>query len=568
MAVVEIARIQVRRGQENQTGVPLLEGGEFAWAADTEKLYIGLKIADGGSRNANVEILTENHLRNFFSTLSPLSTTASYVYQVGEDLTLNPNVSVNPFGVEFERTVQQRLDDNDVSILNFGAVGQGLSGDDTQVIQYAHDNLFLNALGKTYDRNDAQDNPVVTTSRTLRFPPGIYKLQDSVFITKGTHIKGEGPDKTIIRVTSGGHYAFQTCSFQSKKGPYALQPGILAYVRYGDAAFGSGRNEPDNIIIEDLTIEYDDSIPITDAYPLIGLHGSDNTIIRNVVFKGHYQITSSPSSNQYHGIELKGTEMISCENVTIENCKFENIFYGIISNHDIRNPQIYNCKFNNCSRGIVFNESVDSLAQFGPRFARIVNNRFEMIKQEAIYAGANSSNWATDHVSKNNQFIDVGNLNNSEGTGAGTPIIKYVTDGNRSIDDYFNRFEFHLQNNSSPLIYSMLVDGAVSLNLADGRLKEILPNTTHLVCRVPINNRTQQLKINFNISNNRVGDVLININENGNTNVTEYFNQSGEVFNLSWAAVEEDIGTNSIKVTVINGESDPFSLRYNILLIT
>ena len=29
MAVVEIAKIQVRRGQENQTGVPRLDPGEF-----------------------------------------------------------------------------------------------------------------------------------------------------------------------------------------------------------------------------------------------------------------------------------------------------------------------------------------------------------------------------------------------------------------------------------------------------------------------------------------------------------------------------------------------------------
>jgi hypothetical protein len=67
MAVIEIARIQVRRGQENQTGIPLLSGGEFAWGADTENLYIGLRREDGGARDANVRILTENDLRLFSS---------------------------------------------------------------------------------------------------------------------------------------------------------------------------------------------------------------------------------------------------------------------------------------------------------------------------------------------------------------------------------------------------------------------------------------------------------------------------------------------------------------------
>ena len=62
MAVIEISRIQVRRGQENQTGVPILAGGEFGWAADTEHLYIGLRREDGGARDANVRVLTENDL--------------------------------------------------------------------------------------------------------------------------------------------------------------------------------------------------------------------------------------------------------------------------------------------------------------------------------------------------------------------------------------------------------------------------------------------------------------------------------------------------------------------------
>ena len=75
MAVIEIAKITVRTGQENQTGVPLLDGGEFAWAADTEKLYIGLRREDGGSRDANVEILTENSLQNFFTANGVLGTT-------------------------------------------------------------------------------------------------------------------------------------------------------------------------------------------------------------------------------------------------------------------------------------------------------------------------------------------------------------------------------------------------------------------------------------------------------------------------------------------------------------
>jgi len=41
MAIIEIAKIQVRRGEENVDGIPALEGGEFAWTVDTQKLFIG-----------------------------------------------------------------------------------------------------------------------------------------------------------------------------------------------------------------------------------------------------------------------------------------------------------------------------------------------------------------------------------------------------------------------------------------------------------------------------------------------------------------------------------------------
>jgi hypothetical protein len=58
MAVIEIAKIQVRRGQEHVTGVPQLDPGEFGWAEDTQNLYIGKRISEGASSDENTRILT------------------------------------------------------------------------------------------------------------------------------------------------------------------------------------------------------------------------------------------------------------------------------------------------------------------------------------------------------------------------------------------------------------------------------------------------------------------------------------------------------------------------------
>ena len=95
MPIIEIARIQVRRGQENQTGVPTLAGGEFGWAADTEHLYIGLRREDGGSRDENVRILTENDLDNFFDSV--VTNNSAYIYRE------NSLITADQFGVEYER---------------------------------------------------------------------------------------------------------------------------------------------------------------------------------------------------------------------------------------------------------------------------------------------------------------------------------------------------------------------------------------------------------------------------------------------------------------------------------
>lgn len=64
MAVVEIAKIQVRRGQENTGGMPQLSPGEFGWAEDTQHLYIGKSITEGAVDNNNTRILTEVDIAN------------------------------------------------------------------------------------------------------------------------------------------------------------------------------------------------------------------------------------------------------------------------------------------------------------------------------------------------------------------------------------------------------------------------------------------------------------------------------------------------------------------------
>ena len=64
MAVYQISRIQVRRGQANQgTGLPQLASGEMAWAIDTQQLFIGSgAVSEGAPGVSNIRIVTEQDL--------------------------------------------------------------------------------------------------------------------------------------------------------------------------------------------------------------------------------------------------------------------------------------------------------------------------------------------------------------------------------------------------------------------------------------------------------------------------------------------------------------------------
>ena len=82
MAIIEIARIQVRRGQENTTGIPQLQPGEFGWAEDTQHLYIGKRITEGAYNDNNSRVLTEVDLPGILEGLRNSTTaTQNTLYQ-------------------------------------------------------------------------------------------------------------------------------------------------------------------------------------------------------------------------------------------------------------------------------------------------------------------------------------------------------------------------------------------------------------------------------------------------------------------------------------------------------
>jgi hypothetical protein len=100
MAVVQISRIQHRRGRKNQgTGIPTLASGELGWAIDAQELYIGNgAVSEGAPTVGNTRILTEKD--------DLLELAGQYAYKRDINFLTGVDTS-NPV----ERTLQQKLDD-------------------------------------------------------------------------------------------------------------------------------------------------------------------------------------------------------------------------------------------------------------------------------------------------------------------------------------------------------------------------------------------------------------------------------------------------------------------------
>jgi hypothetical protein len=61
MAVVQISKIQQRRGQKLLSGMPQLSSAELAWAVDTQELFIGNgSVTEGAPYVGNTRVLTEH----------------------------------------------------------------------------------------------------------------------------------------------------------------------------------------------------------------------------------------------------------------------------------------------------------------------------------------------------------------------------------------------------------------------------------------------------------------------------------------------------------------------------
>lgn len=258
MAVIEIARIQVRRGQESVTGIPQLESGEFGWAGDTERLYIGKRIVDGAKDDDNTRILTENDLVNVFSMIAPgsaISSTSSYRYRDSLSDAAFANITTIPenYGTRPYITIGKKLDQV-VSLIDFLPVWPPAGNDITEVANAALKDIYANTF--------------TNMQRTLLIPAGTYIVSDYLDLPPQTKLLGEGTDITTLVLINDSVNLMRTVD------------------KLGNA-FGNMTNNqavnPKNIHVEGMTLAY--STGITTNLSLISLDNVKDAVVKSVKFE-------------------------------------------------------------------------------------------------------------------------------------------------------------------------------------------------------------------------------------------------------------------------------------------
>lgn len=529
MAVVQISKIQHRRGKETITGLPQLASAELGWAVDTQKLYIGNgSVNEGAPAVGNTEILTEK--TNIFQLLD------QYQFQGNTDATVQTGeFSNNPV----KRNIQQRLDDI-VSIKSFGVVGDGVT-DDTSALQRAVDQIFLNS-GDKFNAN---------SRRALKLEAGSYKVTNTIHIPPYANIIGDGPDKTIITMHVDPNELSQTAKpvFQTVGGDST--PG--SYVEFASM---QNLSRPQNIMIQGVTLSVDSAV--TADAPLMYLDNTTESIIDNVKFTGTWNALDGLDAAQC-GIELRGLGALTSENVLISNCQFTQLSIGVYSIFDTQTITIKDSLFTFGHVGVDLGRtsSGSGSQSQGPRHYLITNSKFDKIDDFGIAVHAPNNTTPFGHTSSSNIFVDVANNGNGQNSPQ-TSVIKFDGELCQSIGDFFERDAFVNENSLSAVPFKPTVDGLhhTQTRMKTATLAEVdaptqiikLPFTKDKIAYIDY----LIVKDGTSSDTTRQGRITLSVRDDSNINLTDSYSHTGNSDGaVEWTANLDDMDSTAGSETLL-----------------
>ena len=486
MAVVQISRIQQRRGRKGDGDLPQLASGELAWSIDTQELYIGNgSVAEGAPAVGNTRLLTENE--DLFSLVG--------LYEYGRDTAIQTGAEIN---YPVQRSLQQKLEEVQVTVLDFTTVDD--TTDYVQAIQRAVDQLYLSS-----GRQD-----MVASRIELVFPAGEYPVSDTVYVPSYASLIGAGKNKTIISSTSTGPI-IECVDDTSEVGVYRTLKKMVCTVTstsstgnkifvadttgitlndvitFRGTAIG-GVSTATTYYIKTIGVNYitvssapgDTELTITTDSGFMraivttqDVSTDETTQPNNIIIKG-FKLSTTSNSKQglvvnavrdskfedivlegawntgavytstpnSRGIELNAaTSLITSERNTFRDIEVTGFTYGIWALQDINYNSFDNLYVHatgltlNVHQGIVLGKgTMGSTGQiYGPRNTSITRSNFVEIERHGIYIENGYGN-----KSIQNTFVNVG-CDGAGNTEAIWPHIDFRVVGNSSVDDTFDR---------------------------------------------------------------------------------------------------------------------------------
>jgi hypothetical protein len=459
MAVVQISRIQLRRGKKlSGEGLPQLASGELAWAIDAQELWIGNgAVGEGAPSVGNTRLLTEvDNLLDF----------GAYIYKDGDSI-VQTGLDTN---YPIVRTLQSRLDEM-VSAASYGIFSDTIN--QQTLIQHAIDNLFLENA-----------TTGVKSRVTLVFGPGEYTFNSTIYLPSYVTILGAGIQKTKFNYAGTGK-AFEFINDTSTTTVRKTAVGIEYNL------------QPKFCSLSEFTLTTS-SIDAT----ALSMYAVRDSVFTNIELVGNLDLVTGTSK----AIELKAfSSVVTCQRNSFVNVTAKGYINDVYAEQDIFNNLFSDCKFLTSMYGIWFGNFVMNPIkasrpvgyEFGPRKNIIENCYFDTINREGILITNGFGN-----RSRGNTFKDVGNNAGGNATNIYNQI-KFTSEGNSSSQENFDRsnpFDTteDISRGNYGLTYKREVSGKVQFTETETRTLPVIysPTSFSNLFRIPVD-ASMSLEINY-----------------------------------------------------------------------
>ena len=430
MAIVQISRITQRKGLWQDLPNPLA-GAELGWAVDTRQLYIGNgTLEEGAPVIGNTEVLTEfSDILSYATEYTYKGDAAGYSVQTGATT-----------GTPVSQSLQSRLDSYAI-ITDFGATGDGTT-DVTASINRALYQIFCREI-----------NPQIR--RSLFFPAGTYIITDTLLIPPYCELYGEGTESTVIyfRVQPWTNTtAYDSGVLVENSGSYYRSLAVVPVsTPIGSTTYWALESLPDYMLrTTDSLQQTGSNIGINGALPPGNVKISAMKFVTNMVNNGI--LVEAAESVTVDQVTIQGAGTTSslqnatsdtscvlfnstgsyiCTNIVFNNCKFQNMVWGVNTDEQIEGIVFSNNYFDTLYQGAYLGNLIAPAV--GPTGVRIVQNTFDNIYAEGISFVNIGMN-----VSGYNSFYDVGNHFNGTALPS-SPVIDLDGSNNVSVGDMFER---------------------------------------------------------------------------------------------------------------------------------